>query len=283
MSGKIQFVEANDLRFAYLEQGSGPLVLFVHGFPDTAHTWDRALGAVAEAGYRGVAPFTRGYAPSSAPDDDFYGSDAMGGDIIALIDALGGAPAVVVGHDWGASASYSAAGLAPEKIRLLVTLAIPHPASMRPSLGLLWNMRHFPYLGSPRGPARARKNDFAYIDKLWRRWSPGWDVPASETDAVKEAYRQPGCLEAACGYYRDASVKPPPGQRRKVEVPAAAFAGQQDIIAPQAYERAASRFKAHYEVVPMPGGHFMHRQHPDVFNEKLLDVLSRLAPIGDGD
>ena len=62
-------VEANGLKFAYLEQGTGPLVLLVHGFPDTAHTWRDVMPAIAEAGFRAVAPFTRGYKPTEIPKD----------------------------------------------------------------------------------------------------------------------------------------------------------------------------------------------------------------------
>jgi pimeloyl-ACP methyl ester carboxylesterase len=87
-----RFVDAGGLRFGYLEQGTGPLVLLVHGFPDTAHTWDATMPALAAAGYRAVAPFTRGYHPTAIPADGAYDTDTLGNDVIALIDALGGGP-----------------------------------------------------------------------------------------------------------------------------------------------------------------------------------------------
>src|SRR2546423_524922 len=108
-----RFVEANGLKFACLEQGKGPLVVLAHGFPDTAHTWDRALTALADAGFHAVAPFTRGYHPTQIPADGKYDVETLGRDLIALIDALGG-NAILVGHDWGAAAAYAAAALAPE-------------------------------------------------------------------------------------------------------------------------------------------------------------------------
>src|SRR5580698_9273016 len=109
MSLEPSFVEANGLRFAYLEEGSGPLVLLVHGFPDTPHTWDAVRPAVAALGYRVVTPFTRGYYPTAIPADGAYDSDTLGRDVLALIPALGETRAIAVGHDWGASAVYSAA------------------------------------------------------------------------------------------------------------------------------------------------------------------------------
>jgi pimeloyl-ACP methyl ester carboxylesterase len=271
------FVDANGVRFAYLEEGSGPLVLLVHGFPDTPHTWDAVRPAVAALGYRVVTPFTRGYYPTAIPADGAYDSDTLGRDVVALIEALGAERAVVVGHDWGASAAYSAASLAPERVSRLVTLAIPHPASIRPSLGLLWTVRHFVTLRLPGAVARTRANDFAVIDELWQRWSPAWKVPAGETDAVKESFRHPGSLDAALGYYRALRPTLPPAQRKRITVPTVSFAGTDDNIAPEAYDRAASRFAGGYEVVRVPGGHFMHREHPEPFIRELVRVLGKPA------
>jgi pimeloyl-ACP methyl ester carboxylesterase len=269
-----RFVDANGLRFAYLEQGSGPLVLLVHGFPDTAHTWDRVMPALAAAGYRAVAPFTRGYHPTAIPTTPAYDNDALARDQLALIEALGGGqPAIVVGHDWGASAAYSAATLAPERIRLLVTLAVPHPAAMKPTPMALWNLRHFFVLRRKSAAKTLAANDFAYLDKLVRRWSPSWQVPDGETAHVKRAFAQPGSAEAACAYYAALSARLPQSLRTRITVPAVAFAGEHDIVKPRVYERARHRFTASYEVVQVPGGHFMHREHPESFTTELVRVL----------
>ena len=271
------FVEANGLRFAYEEEGSGKLVLLIHGFPDTPQTWDHALPALAAAGFRAVAPFTRGYAPTEIPKDGDFSGDTLGRDVLALIDALGAKSAIVVGHDWGASAAYSAAAMDPDKVEKLVTVAIPHPASIKPSLSLAWTMRHFVAFKLPGAASRARANDFAVIDELVRRWSPAWDVPKGETDAVKAAFREPGSLEAALGYYRAIGLGLPASQRKRIKVPTVAFAGLHDMIAPEAYDKASSRFLNGYRVVKMPGGHFMHREHPEVFVKELVAALQENA------
>jgi pimeloyl-ACP methyl ester carboxylesterase len=268
-------LEANGLRFAYLEEGRGPLVLLVHGFPDTAHSWDVVRPALAAAGYRAVSPFTRGYAPSEIPRDRRYDSDTLGRDLLALVEKLGEKSAVLVGHDWGASAAYAAAALDPARVRLLVTLAIPHPASIAPTPRVLWAVRHFFSLRRRRAAAMVQKNDFAYLDELVRRWSPGWQVPPGETDAVKAAFRVPGCLEAALGYYRALGPRLPAAQRRRIGVPTVAFASEHDLLPPSAFERAGSRFTGPYQVVRMPGGHFMHREHPARFIDELLAVLAQ--------
>jgi pimeloyl-ACP methyl ester carboxylesterase len=266
------FAEANGVRFAFLEEGSGPLVILLHGFPDTAHSWDAVRPALAKAGYRAVSPFLRGYHPTAIPADGRYDSDTLGRDVLALIASLGDR-AVVVGHDWGASAAYSAAALGPELVSRLVTLAIPHPASIRPSPRILWLLRHFIAFKLPGAAGRTRANEFAYVDELVRRWSPTWKVPEHETDAVKESFRHPGSLEAALGYYRAAGPVLPSSHRKKIDVPAVSFAGQDDMISPELYERAAPWFTKGYEVVRMPGGHFMHREHPDRFIAELRRVL----------
>src|SRR5438067_382449 len=142
MATTIRFVEANGLKFAYLEEGSGPLVLMLHGFPDTAHTWDDLRPRIAVSGYRAVSPFLRGYHPSAIPDRD-TDQETLARDPLALIDALGAPDAIVIGHDWGASAAYGAAALGPERVKKLIVVAIPHPATLKPSPKKLWGARHF--------------------------------------------------------------------------------------------------------------------------------------------
>lgn len=275
MPDEVRFVDANGLRFGYFESGSGPLVLLIHGFPDTAHSWDPTRRALAAAGFRAVAPFTRGYAPTSIPPTEAYDSDTLGKDVIALVRALGGgAPAVVVGHDWGASAAYSAAALGPDAVRLLVTVAIPHPNSVTPTPSVLWAVRHFFALNRRSALGWVPNGDFAYIDELLHRWSPRWNPSPEESAEVKAIFRNPRNLDAALGYYRALRPWPPRSHKMKISVPSVSFAGDSDIMPVGAYEKARSMFTGSYEVVQMRGGHFMHREHPDEFNEKLLRVLA---------
>jgi pimeloyl-ACP methyl ester carboxylesterase len=270
----LKTVTANGLRFAYFEEGTGPLVLLVHGFPDTAYTWNVIQPAIAAAGYRVVAPFTRGYSPTEIPADGAYDSDTLGRDLLALISALGEKRAIVVGHDWGAGAAYSAAFMGPDQVELLVALAIPHPGSLVPTPIKLWKGRHFFVLHSKSAVAMVRKNDFAHVDELVQRWSPKWKVPAGETSRVKAAFSEPGCLDAALGYYRAMGLRRPPSQRGKIKVPTVAFAGDADLLAQSEYDKAAPWFTGGYQVVKMPGGHFMHREHPERFTQELLAVLA---------
>jgi pimeloyl-ACP methyl ester carboxylesterase len=128
MSPDLLLLEAGGLSFACLTAGpdNGPLALCLHGFPDTAHTYRHLLPRLAAAGYRAVAPFSRGYAPTAIPADGRYQSGALAQDAIALHQALGGVDrAVIIGHDWGAQAAYGAAVLAPGRWRRVVAMALP--------------------------------------------------------------------------------------------------------------------------------------------------------------
>ena len=98
-----RFVDTNGIRLAVYEQGSGPPVLLLHGFPELAFSWRHQLPALAEAGYRAVAPDLRGYGKSDAPENvDAYTMDELVTDVTGLLDSLATGPAVLVGHDWGA-------------------------------------------------------------------------------------------------------------------------------------------------------------------------------------
>lgn len=199
-------VTANGIDFTYLECGTGPLALCLHGFPDSPHSWRHLMPALAAAGFRAVAPFTRGYAPTSLAPDGMYQTGALSADANALHDALGGdGDAVLIGHDWGAPSVYGAAASAPEKWRRVVGMAVPPGGAMGAAfVGNLdqvkrsWYMYYFQH---PLSDLVVPSNDLAFIDMLWRDWSPGHDG-ADDAENCKAALRGPGNLAAALGYYR---------------------------------------------------------------------------------
>jgi len=127
----VPFVEANGIRHHFVEKGTGPLVLMLHGFPETSHTWRHQIDAVAAAGYRAVAPDVRGYGETDAPRDvKDYLLRTLVDDATAIVRALGEKQAVVVGHDWGASIAWECARTHPESFRAVVAMSVPLP--MRP-------------------------------------------------------------------------------------------------------------------------------------------------------
>src|SRR5438132_6459427 len=124
----LKYVQANGIRFAYLEQGSGPLVMFMHGFPDNAWSYRKQMQAFADAGYRAVSPFLRGYAPTEIPADGIFDPIALGKDLEALIAALSDdGLARVVGMDWGGTSTFQALATAPSAIKAAVVMNTTHP------------------------------------------------------------------------------------------------------------------------------------------------------------
>jgi pimeloyl-ACP methyl ester carboxylesterase len=201
-------VEANGIRFAYLEAGEGPLTLLLHGFPDDAWTWSRQVDALAGEGYRAVAPFMRGYPPTRIPADGRYDAEALAGDVAGLIDALSDKPAYVVGNDWGAIATYAAMALHPEAIRRAAIVAVGHPATFLKTVlhpEQVHHIFHFWFFQTGELASGAvRANDLAFIDYLWELWSaPGHDDREHLERLKRETLGQDGVVEAGLGYYPD--------------------------------------------------------------------------------
>jgi pimeloyl-ACP methyl ester carboxylesterase len=129
-------VETNGIRLHLAEAGAGPLVVLCHGFPELWYSWRHQLRALAEAGFRAVAPDMRGYGQTDRPDAiDQYTLLHILGDMVGLLDALGADRAVIAGHDWGAIVAWHAAQLRPDRFRGVIGLSVPFRArgSARPT------------------------------------------------------------------------------------------------------------------------------------------------------
>ncbi|MCW3040618.1 MAG: alpha/beta hydrolase [Solirubrobacterales bacterium] len=204
-------LEANGLRFGALAWGAedAPLALLAHGYPDTAWTWRHLGPYLAARGRRVVAPFSRGYAPTDLAPDGSYRIADLAQDLLGLHEALGGDErAVLVGHDWGAVATYGVAAVAPTRFRRLVTIAVPPPPALLKPLtrlstvplglrqtGLSWYFLYNQLPGSERTLDRL-------VPKLWGDWAPGYDA-RQDIAHVMTALDTPQRRRAAQTYYRD--------------------------------------------------------------------------------
>jgi pimeloyl-ACP methyl ester carboxylesterase len=119
-------VEANGIRIHLAEAGAGPLVLLCHGFPESWYSWRSQLAALAEAGYRGIAPDMRGFGQTDRPEEiEKYTLFHLVGDMIGILDTLEVDKSVIVGHDWGAPVAWHSALLRPDRFRAVVGLSVP--------------------------------------------------------------------------------------------------------------------------------------------------------------
>lgn len=266
-----------------------PLALLLHGFPDAATTWRHLLPALAEGGFRPVAPWLRGYAPSTVPDDGMYQVGALARDAGSLHEALGGDErAVILGHDWGAMATYAAVGWQPERWRRAVTMAVPPAASMFGGFSSYDQLRRSWYMfffQSPLADAAVAADDLLFVERLWLDWSPSHD-PSPDLPAVKEALRDPANLAAALGYYR-ATLGDGPTDPALDEVQAAWMA---PTPVPTLYLHGADDGCLGADLVtgaeaalPAEGsraevldgvGHFLHVEDPDTVNQLVVEFLT---------
>jgi pimeloyl-ACP methyl ester carboxylesterase len=197
------------VRLHAAEAGDGPLVLLLHGYPQFWWTWRAQLPALADAGFRAVAPDLRGYGASDKPPRG-YDLPTLSADVAALVRALGERDAVVVGHDWGALLAWTVAALHPRTVRRLVVLSMPHPRRLRAAMTDKRQRHASRYaLGYqlPRLPERrlTRADDDPVAD-LMRRWAgPDWARTTDFAEAVdryRDAARIPQAAYSAMEYYR---------------------------------------------------------------------------------
>ena len=134
-----KFVNTNGIRMHYVEQGTGPLVVLCHGWPESWYSWRHQIPALAAAGFRVVAPDQRGYGQTDAPAPiESYHILNLVGDIVGLVNSLGVESAVIVGHDWGAPVAWNSALLRPDIFRAIALLSVPYfpRGPMRPTDGM---------------------------------------------------------------------------------------------------------------------------------------------------
>ncbi|KUL36369.1 alpha/beta fold hydrolase [Streptomyces regalis] len=281
-------VQAGGLEVPILEAGSGPLVVLLHGFPDHAASWTGILDRLAQEGYWAVAPAQRGYWPGGVAPDGSYNIASTGQDVLTLIEALGREQADLIGHDFGAAAAYAAATLDPSRVRKLVTMAAPHGRQTMNALVTdgdqqrrSWYMFFFQ---SAMAEAAVEHDDFAFIDRLWREWSPGYELPDAERAALKETLGAPGVLTEILGYYRQLFT--PPADEATQALQARTFGA---ITVPTLYLHGADDncfsvevsdgmddlFTNVFERIVIPGaGHFPHVEQPKTVADHILGFLN---------
>ena len=282
---------ANGIEFSYLSCGVGPLALCLHGFPDTPHSYRHLMKDLAAAGYRAVAPFLRGYAPSSIPRDGRYDTKVLAEDVVALHQALrGDRNAVLIGHDWGACIAYCGATREPDRWKRVVGLSVPPlPIFAKAAFNYeqLKKSFYFWFFQMAVSDSVVLSNDLEFIKKLWQDWSPNFDG-TNELKLVKRSIGTLDNLQAALGYYRGLFSAEhfgmPSGMSEQVPVwgkrlpqPTLYLHGADDgciVLDAEAIAEIPSHFGNGSHAELLSGlGHFLLLEDPKSVNARILSFL----------
>ena len=284
-------IEVNGRTYPLIEAGEGPLVVCFHGFPDNYETFQHQLEPFVKAGYRVVCPAMPGYAPESHRNDGSNNPVYVSDECIAIVETLlkssGQQQCHLIGHDWGGGIAYMVAVKRPELLKSLAVLSLPFNMHLLrvilrcPSYAInAWYIAFFQLKGL--ADMVVRRNNFAFLDILFRQWSPTWKKEQYDEylDSIKETFKAPGVLPAALSYYRNCvfGLNRVSFQWRRIfqsniNVPSLVLRGEKDMCIPEvSYEQMSPkcfRKGVTHEVLPNLG-HFMQLQSPQVITDRLL-------------
>ena len=278
-----RYATVNGVRLHYVEYGKGPLILLLHGFPECWYAWRYQLPALAEAGYRVVAPDLRGYNLSDKPRGvHAYRMECFIGDVKGLIQTLGEDRAVVVGHDWGGVIAWQLAISEPQMVKKLIILNAPHPQRYLEALktpGQLLRSWYVLFFQLPWLPELMIRS-FGFAGLRQRLLNEPVHADAFDEVTVKvyqRALAQPGALTAALNYYRAGFRSLVRGLRpniQPIEMPTLVIWGEQDRylgadllegLEPWVKDLTVERFA--------DASHWVQAEVPERVNERMLQFL----------
>ncbi|WP_132058487.1 alpha/beta fold hydrolase [Halorussus amylolyticus] len=279
----------NDVRLHYVEAGEegDPLVVLLHGFPEFWYSWRRQIPALADAGYRVVAPDMRGYATSEKPRGvSSYRTEKLVGDVAGLVEHCGAESARVVGHDWGGLVAWETAIRRPDVVDRLSVLNAPHPGRYREELRRNADqIRRSWYVGwfqVPRVPDfLLGARDGAGVAKLLEDTAGPDTFSKTDLRRYREAASQPGAVTAALNYYR-AVFREGLGEEvralvaderpdREVRVPTLLLWGEDDPALGVALTDGLDPWVADLRIERFPDAtHWLQHDRPEEVTESLL-------------
>lgn len=284
-----QFIQVGPLKFAYIEQGNGPTVILLHGFPDHALTWSHQIDALSAQGYRVIAPYLKGYPPTTVDSDGFYDKATLVHEVAQFAQAVCPHETChLVGQDWGAIIGYGLLAAYPELFQRAVLMAVPHPEKVVQSIldaKHIHRSFHWWFFQLKDLPEKALlQNDMAFIDYLWAYWTVEGFQDEAHIRSIKQMLSQPGVLTATLAYYRamfDQDKSNPAHadlrtrMARPIGVPTLALCGAEDLRAELMLDQS-QYFTSEYEFQLIDkAGHFLHREQPQAVTDQILAWLAK--------
>jgi pimeloyl-ACP methyl ester carboxylesterase len=283
-------VEANGLQFHVARSGDGPLMLFLHGFPDFWYCWRAQLEYFGAHGRLAAAPDLRGFAGSDKPEGvENYRAKHIMADIVALAARYTKEKFVLVAHDWGGAIAWTLALARPELLSHLVIVNSPHPYMFwRELCNNPAQQQASDYMLLFRSPKAERVLSEDNYERLWRMASTEWGGGNDEDkQAYLDAWRQPGALTGGLNYYRASPMYPPkdddPGPRKlslaakdfTVRVPTLVIWGDKDRALLPSLLDGLEECVPGMKVVRVPdAGHWVMRQRPELVNREIDAFVS---------
>lgn len=292
------FVEINTIRLHYVTNGSGPLILFLHGFPEFWAAWDHQL---AEFGrdHLAIAPDMRGFNLSDKPEDpEQYHIHTLIADVRALQDHLGHDRMTLVAHDWGGGVAWAYAHRHPERLNKLIIINSPHPAIF--ARELLQNpqqqqaSQYMNFFRQPEAEQILSENNYIILMDALSKWGDKWQINDTLRQSYIDAWSQPGALTGGLNYYRASPLHPAttpeeehvlrqiadlPPEKFTVPVPTLVLWAESDDALLTDNLNGLDRYIDDLTIHRIPDGtHWVIHEQPDLINEYIRSFLSTDEP-----
>jgi epoxide hydrolase 4 len=267
--------QVGDVTLHYVEEGEGPLVVLLHGFPEFWYSWRKQIPALAAAGFRVIAPDLPGYNDSSKPEGiGAYHPLAIARDIAGLIAQSGDVPCTIVGHDWGGLAAWLLAMCHPDVVSRLVVMNSPHPVpygrELRRSSSQKLRAAYQLFFAMPLLPRLVVR---PLLAPLMRRMTK---LTNEELAEYRRVWRKPRATQSMLNYYR--GLKRYRGELRnvikRIDIPTLLVWGERDPVFIRASTENFTEWVPNLQVERIPdAGHFVQSEAAAKVNEVLIKFL----------
>ncbi|HEY4386400.1 MAG TPA: alpha/beta hydrolase [Ktedonobacteraceae bacterium] len=271
----------NGIRMHYVTEGTGPLIVLLHGFPEFWYSWRQQIPYLAQRGYQVVAPDLRGYNESDKPRTG-YDIPTLLRDIVGLIRGQGQEKAIIIGHDWGGALAWAFALAYPDRTGRLVVLNAPHPQAFQRELRTPKQLRKSWYIFAFQIPwlpeyLLCRDHAAAIAKMIYDSAVHKEAFPSEVLAHYRDAMSKPGALRAAISYYRSLFRNPRSGSTagKIITAPTLLIWGEQDIALDIALTEGLESWVPHLQVRRIAdSGHWVSQEKPEQVNKLIAAFLA---------